>query len=385
MSKGFYLEKKKKVFVGMSGGVDSSVAALLLKRQGFDVTGVFIRSFNIDGCAEADAFDARRVAEQIGVPFYIINLEEEYKRLVVDYMVREYGRGRTPNPDVMCNREIKFGLFYERAMEMGADYVATGHYAKIKKSKIKNQNDNLKLRTEYSLQRARDENKDQTYFLWGIQKERLERCLFPIGDYSKSEVRKMALEAGLLTANKKDSQGICFLGDVSMIDFLKDYLPQKEGRVVTMSGALIGRHNGAHFYTIGQRHGLALGKKNKELGIRNNEKTRAHYVARKDLATNTVVVAEGSDHEALYKKEVVLKGLNFLTPEFLTQKSGSEISLLSRIRYRQPLSRAVLSFGFRGECRLVFNVPQKYVASGQSAVFYDNDGCVLGGGIIDCA
>jgi len=239
-----------KVFVGMSGGVDSSVAALLLRDQGHDVVGVFMRCYNIDGCAETDAEDARRVAEHLKIPFYVWDFEEEYKKRVVEYMVDGYRSGITPNPDVMCNREIKFGLFLERALAAGADYVATGHYVRIEKQAGANGNSG----DYFSLFTAKDANKDQSYFLWTLTQKQLKHCLFPIGDYIKPEVREIARKAGLPTAEKKDSQGICFLGNISMDDFLKQYIPEKRGSLVTTSGENIGEHYGAEFYTIGQRH-----------------------------------------------------------------------------------------------------------------------------------
>lgn len=351
---------KKKVFVGMSGGVDSSVAALLLKKQGYDVTGVFMRCYNIDGCAERDAEDARRVAEHIGVPFYIFDFEEEYKRRVVEYMVEGYRAGLTPNPDVMCNREIKFGLFFKKAMALGADFVATGHYVCVKK-----------IGKEYALFAGRDPNKDQSYFLWTLTQKELSRTLFPVGDLLKPEVRAIAKRAGLPTAEKKDSQGICFLGDVSLMDFLKGYLPGKKGDVFNIEGEKIGEHEGAHFYTIGQRHiGVQLKTKTPKL----KTDSKPHYVALKDVATNTVVVAEGSDHPSLYRKEFMLADVNFIG-------AVPALRVFARVRYRQPVSPAMLSHD--GEkYTLTFAEPQKFVAPGQSAVIYSDQGELLGGGII---
>jgi tRNA-specific 2-thiouridylase len=373
---------KKKVFVGMSGGVDSSVAALLLKKQGYDVTGVFMRCYNIDGCAERDAEDARRVAEHLGIPFYLFDFEEEYKKRVVAYMVEGYRAGLTPNPDVMCNREIKFGLFFKKAMALGADYVATGHYARVKK-----------VGKEYALFTGKDSNKDQSYFLWTLTQKELSHTLFPVGDLLKPAVRALAKKAGLPTAEKKDSQGICFLGDVSLMDFLKEYLPSKKGAVFNIEGEKIGEHEGAHFYTIGQRH----------IGVTPHIKggaTARHYVALKDVATNTVVVAEGSDHPALYKKELMLADVNFIIP--LNQRTSANVfakaktwasprrqperkhwtmSVLARVRYRQPLAPAMLAKRERHYV-LTFDTPQKFVASGQSAVMYSKQGELLGGGII---
>lgn len=387
-------DKKQKVFVAMSGGVDSSVAALLLRDAGYDVTGVFMRCYNIDGCAERDAVDARRVAASLGIPFYVFDFEEEYKRRVVEYMVEGYRKGITPNPDVMCNKEIKFGLFLKKALSLGADYVATGHYVRFGYSASRKQhnflparkfaslsprNSSLRSETELSGLRdvpqgrissplslfvAKDENKDQSYFLWTLTQEQLKHCLFPIGDYVKSEVREMARKAGLPTAKKKDSQGICFLGKVSLRDFLKNYIPVEKGRVLTMAGEKVGEHEGAEFYTIGQRH-VGVG------GL-----VKPHYVVAKDVKTNTIVVAEGSDNPALYSKEVKISNLNFINPDF---KEGE---ILARVRYRQPLFGAKLRKLSSTIYNLKFDRPVKFVAPGQSAVFYSKEGEMLGGGII---
>ncbi len=349
----------KKVFVGMSGGVDSSVAALRLKKKGYDVTGVFMRCYNIDGCAERDAEDARRVAEHIGIPFYVFDFEEEYKKRVVAYMVEGYRAGLTPNPDVMCNREIKFGLFFKKAMALGADYVATGHYARVKK-----------VGSEYTLFAGNDPNKDQSYFLWTLTQKELARTLFPVGDLLKSEVRAIAKKAGLPTAEKKDSQGICFLGDVSLMDFLAKYLPHERGAVFNIEGEKIGEHEGAHFYTIGQRHiGVAVSTK--------GGATKRHYVVKKDVATNMVIVAEGAEHPALYRGKLVLTDMNFIRPVALSKP----LMVFARVRYRQPLSPATLSRDEK-HYTLTFTERQKFVAPGQSAVFYTERGEMLGGGVI---
>ncbi len=361
----------------MSGGVDSSVTALLLKNQGYNVVGVFMRCYNLDGCAERDAEDARRVAEHIGIPFYVWDFEEEYKQRVVEYMIDGYRAGITPNPDVMCNREIKFGLFLEKALAAGADFVATGHYVKIKNS-LKGGVASAKLFA------ARDKNKDQSYFLWTLTQQQLQHCLFPIGNYLKPEVRRIAARAGLPTATKKDSQGICFLGDISVVDFLKQYIPEKRGALVTTTGERIGEHFGAEFYTIGQRHIDADFKFPKTGGERHNREP--FYVASKDAATNTVVVAEGDENEALYRQEVELTQVNFLADDGNKKKnviSEKPTAVFARIRYRQPLAQAKLSQSSEGNAaHLEFVRPQKFVASGQSAVWYSKTGEMLGGGVI---
>lgn len=363
----------------MSGGVDSSVATYLLKKQGYNVVGVFMRCYNLDGCAERDAEDARRVAEHVNIPFYVLNLEKEYKKKVVDYMVDSYKKGLTPNPDVMCNQEIKFGLFLDAVLKLGADYMATGHYVRIKKNA-----------SYFSLYAAKDQNKDQSYFLWTLAQHQLKHCLFPIGDYKKSEIREIARKAKLPTAEKKDSQGVCFLGDVNVKEFLKTRIPEKKGKIVNEKNQTIGKHEGAYFYTIGQRHGLYLGKKNHELGIRGKHETHPHYIAAKNIKTNTLVVAEGKNNPLLYKKEMEITNVNFIPPlssEILSasRRTRFEIPVFARIRYRQPLTRAILSrlrTNNLNNYQLTFKEPQKFIAPGQSTVLYTETGELLGGGVI---
>ncbi len=365
---------KKTVFVGMSGGVDSSVAALLLKHRGHNVIGVFMRCYNIDGCAERDAEDARRVAEHIGVPFYVWDFEKEYKERVVRYMIEGYRSGITPNPDVMCNREIKFGIFLEKALAMGADYVATGHYVKIEKMK----------NGAAALFAADDPNKDQSYFLWTLTQAQLTHCLFPIGDYMKPKVREIARAAGLPTAEKKDSQGICFLGKFSLDDFLREHIPSKRGALVTTAGEKIGEHFGAEFYTIGQRH-IDADFKFPKTGVGSGAAAAARkpfYVAAKNAATNTVVLAEGGENEALFRKEIEIASVNFINKDTQASLRKDKKEVFARVRYRQPISKAVLSLLHNGNYKLVFAKPQKFVAEGQSVVFYHANGEMLGGGTI---
>ncbi len=368
---------RRKVFVAMSGGVDSSVAALLLKKLGCDVSGVFMRCYNADGCAERDAEDARRVAEKLGIPFYVWDFEQEYKARVVEYMIDGYAKGITPNPDVMCNREIKFGIFYDRAMELGADYVATGHYVRVVRD-VRRSNRTPDTRSDRApniprLYQAKDSNKDQSYFLWTLARNKLARCLFPIGEYLKPEVRAIARRAGLPTAEKKDSQGICFLGRVAIADFVGQYIPEKRGMVVSTAGEEIGEHAGAHLYTIGQRQGIG--------NIKHQKGNRVHvpvYVAEKHIEANTIVVAQGPDHPALYRAEIELADVNLIG-----EMGGfsPEAPVLARVRYRQPLAKARVEKHTSG-IRIVFDEPQKFVAPGQSAVFYSESGELLGGGVI---
>lgn len=402
---------KRKVFVGLSGGVDSSVAAYLSQKQGYDVTGVFIRSFNVDGCAERDVEDARRAAAHLGIPFYVFDFEKEYKKEVVEYMVNGYRNGLTPNPDVMCNKEIKFGLFLDKALEMGADYIATGHYVRFLCSPSTPAHQGVSGATpksypssqgcQTSLLQARDLNKDQSYFLWTLTQEQLKHCLFPIGDYVKPEVREIARKAGLPTAEKKDSQGICFLGEVALDEFLKDYIKPKKGPVVDTKGRKIGEHEGIFFYTIGQRHGLGLGG------------GEPYYISDKILETNTLVVAQGSDNPALFKKEIEIADVHFINPNNPLEAtsnisakaktwasprrqpeqgywiSPNKLRVMARVRYRQPLIPATLIEEGNGKYKLVFKRPVKFVAPGQSAVFYEagflaglRGRRMLGGGII---
>lgn len=362
--------RKQKVFVMMSGGVDSSVAAFLLQQeQRYDVVGVFIRGYNVDGCQDRESEDARRVAECLHIPFYVIDLEEEYKQFVVEYLVEGYRRGITPNPDVMCNKEIKFGAFLRKAVEMGADFVATGHYVRGMRYEIRDMSGDAK--TVYALQQGIDGNKDQSYFLWTLTQEQLKHCLFPIGAYTKPEIRAIAAQAGLSTAHKKDSQGICFLGKISLREFLEQYLPKKKGDIITIDGVKVGEHDGAWFYTIGQRHGLHVGG------------GPAYFVVRKDVVNNIVTVSHDDRLLERAYHAVDLIDINIMGTYLVTDFES--IPAMVRIRYRQPLFPAVLiveSHANKKTYRLEFNEPQKFVALGQSAVFYDSEGTVVGGGIM---
>jgi len=370
-------KKTKKVFVAMSGGVDSSVAAALLKNKGYDITGVFVRGWQPEGmiCGwKEERRDAMRVAAKLDIPFLTFDFSKEYKKNVVEYMKKEYKEGRTPNPDVMCNKYIKFGLFLDKALKMGADCIATGHYIRLRqKSQIfplkavanpKSQKiENCKLEI------ARDRAKDQSYFLWTLTQKQLKYCLFPIGDYTKPEVRQLARKFGLPTAEKKDSQGLCFVGNIDFALFLRKILPKKEGEIRNSEGKIIGKHDGAHFYTIGQRHGLKI-------------PGGPYFVVAKDLKNNVLIVAKTEEEKNFYKNEVIIKETNWISghvPDFSKRYSG-------RIRYRQPLQPCRIANlksqipNFKS-IKVIFEKPQRAVTPGQSLVLYKGNE-MLGGGII---
>ena len=354
------MKSKGKVFVGMSGGVDSSVSAALLKNDGYDVTGVFIKVWQPEGmpCTWKDERrDAMRVAALLGIPFMTLDLEAPYKKEVVDYMIDEYKKGRTPNPDVMCNKEIKFGSFLKKAIEMGADYVATGHYAQ-KDGEI--------------LKQSKDKEKDQTYFLWTLKKEQLKKILFPIGHMTKPQVRNLAKKFNLPTSDKKDSQGLCFIGKVDMKDFLKMFIKEKPGKVLSTTGEEIGRHDGATFYTVGQRHGFIITKKTTD--------DIPYYIIKKDVKDNTLVVSnEKKDYEIVTEqspKEFVLHEFN---DNSSSVKFGKKYQ--ARIRYRQPLQLCQIEKTLKGEIKIIFDEPQEAPAKGQSVVIYNKELC-LGGGVL---
>ena len=341
-----------------------------------------MRCYNLDGCQAGDQADARKVAARLDIPFYVFDFEDEYKRRVVDYMVRGYAKGETPNPDVMCNKEIKFGLFWARARSLGADFMATGHYVRKTESRIKNPAsarapaDRQELKNS-ALCRARDESKDQSYFLWTLKQSDLRHCLFPVGDYLKSEVREVARRAGLPTADKKDSQGICFLGKFSLADFLRERIPARAGDVLDETGRVIGQHDGVQFYTIGQRH---IRIRNQELGIRGRGDVRPHYIAEKDLRNNTIMVVEGAGNPKLYALEFTLREVSFISPALRECRNRR---VYVSVRYRiEPQPAKIMNAGGR-KWRVRFEKPQKAVAVGQSAVFYSESGEILGGGVVN--
>ncbi|GBF12133.1 tRNA 2-thiouridine(34) synthase MnmA [Tepidibacillus infernus] len=352
-----------KVIMGMSGGVDSSVAALLLKQQGYDVIGIFMKNWDstdeLGYCtAEEDFEDVARVATQIGIPYYTVNFEKEYSEKVFAYFLDEYKKGRTPNPDVMCNREIKFGEFLEKALELEADYIATGHYARVDY-----------IDGEHKLLRAADQRKDQTYFLNALNQYQLSKTMFPLGHLTKQEVRKIAEEAGLATAKKKDSTGICFIGERDFNEFLGRYLPAQPGEIRSLDGELKGRHHGLMYYTLGQRKGLGIG------GSGTGE---PWFVAEKDLEHNILYVVQGENHPSLFSKGLFATDVNWISK----QKPEQEFKCTAKFRYRQPDQGVRVRIQTDKTCEVIFDDPQKAITPGQAVVFYDGEVC-LGGGTID--
>lgn len=363
-----------KVFIGLSGGVDSSVSAALLKKAGYAVTGVFIKVWQPDffECAwKDDRLDAKRVCAKLGIPFIELNLEKEYKKEVVDYMIREYKAGRTPNPDVMCNSHIKFGAFYDWGRKHGADYIATGHYARVQAiTKL--------AATNYKLLTGLDANKDQSYFLWQLRQEQLSHILFPVGGMKKSEVRKLAKKFGLITAEKKDSQGLCFVGKVDIKEFLSHFIKPKKGKVLDEEGKVIGEHGGAAFFTLGERHGFTA---DADFGA----SMKARYVVAKDIKKNTLTVSpDPKISVADGSKNVFEVG----EMNWIGDAPAAGASPYARLRYRQPLQAARIignhpqKSGLSSEQISVrFTQAQSGGAPGQSIVFYDGERC-LGGGVI---
>ena len=345
----------KKVFVGLSGGVDSAVSAALLKERGFDVTGVFIKVWQPDflPCTwREERRDAMKVAIALNIPFLFFDFSDEYKKGVVDKAIAEYKLGLTPNPDVLCNKEIKFGSFWKKAKDMGADFIATGHYAKVEGGK---------------LFEGRDKGKDQSYFLWTIPKEDFSHILFPVGDLEKSEVRRLARKFDLPVSEKKDSQGICFVGEVEMSEFLSHFISAKPGKVFDSKGEVVGRHKGAVFYTIGERRGFQITKKKPEDG--------AFYIVAKDMEANTLTVSNREQEIiSLSPKSVSVGNLNLIT-------ELDSRHLTARIRYRgEKVPVTLKKSGEKLEVK--FEKPMKGLSLGQSIVFYQNEEC-LGGGVME--
>lgn len=390
---------KKRVVVGLSGGVDSSVAAYLLKEQGYEVIGMFMKNWHDDTVTISnecpwldDSNDANIVAQHLGIPFQAIDLSKEYKERIVDYMFAEYQAGRTPNPDVLCNREIKFDVFLQAALKLGADFVATGHYCR------KGETTGADGAVKYQLLAGKDPNKDQSYFLCQLTQEQLSRALFPIGELLKPQVRDIARQAGLATAEKKDSQGLCFVGKVHLPDFLQQRLASKKGNVIEVSahssvfqnewadndlahmaepysltpesGVVVGEHQGAHFYTIGQRRGLNLGGFEKPL-----------FVIGTDTSHNVIYTGMGEDHPGLYRKGLFMPSseVHWIRPD-LKLAEGHSRNYRARIRYRQPLEACTLYQRPEG-LYIIFDRPQRGVTPGQFAAWYDGEE-LIGSGTI---
>jgi tRNA-specific 2-thiouridylase len=353
-----------RIVVGLSGGVDSAVAAHLLLEQGYDVSGVFMKNWDEDDEADqcpaaADLADARHIAALLGIALQTVSFSAEYWNRVFTHFLREYEAGRTPSPDIVCNREIKFRAFLDHATGLGADFIATGHYARIRREPV------------VQLLRGVDEHKDQTYFLHTLTREQLARSLFPLGDMYKRDVRKLAARIGLSVHDKKDSTGICFIGERRFSEFLARYVKKRPGEIRTLDGEVIGEHEGVMFYTIGQRQGLGIGGRREAGG-------EPWYVADKDVTANVLYVVQGGDHPALFKKGLQASQLHWI------DHSGPELpyGCHARIRHQQPLQACTITALRDGHCTVNFDAAQRAVAAGQSVVFYAGETC-LGGGIIE--
>ncbi|MFH1426637.1 MAG: tRNA 2-thiouridine(34) synthase MnmA [Candidatus Kerfeldbacteria bacterium] len=351
----------KQVIIGMSGGVDSSVAAFLLKEQGWDVTGVFMKNWedehsdtyrheHTSGCIwEKDFEDVRRVCDQLEIPYQTFNFTREYRELVFSLFLKELEQGRTPNPDIACNQEIKFNLFAKKALALeGIDAIATGHYARI---------------NEGALCRPKDDNKDQTYFLYRVPPDILNSVIFPLEDLTKDEVRTIAKKQNFPNADKKDSTGICFIGDIDYNAFIKEYIPENPGLIVSTGGKTLGEHKGLHFFTIGQRRGIDIGG------------TGPYYVVEKRIDTDELVVTNDKDDARLYQRSCIVEDLHHLTNEPFPEQCQVQV------RYRQKAVDSVVTQIDEKKIEITFDQPVRAITPGQSAVLYDND-CVIGGGVI---
>jgi len=386
----------KKVFVGLSGGVDSSVSAYILKKEGYDVTGVFIKVWQpsfLPCTWREDRLDAMRVAAKLNIPFITLDLEKEYKKEVIDYMIKEYKEGRTPNPDVFCNKEVKFGAFLKWALKEGADFVATGHYAQKKLLAFPPRLDVSRHASvakwvgeagRFQLLAGKDQTKDQSYFLWTLTEDQLKHIIFPIGHLKKTAVRKIAKQEGLMTADKKDSQGLCFISNVDMKQFLKHFIKAEKGRVFDEGGNIIGEHSGAVLYTLGERHDFVITKK--------TPNDKPYFVIKKDLKRNSITVSDKAKEFTLYKNETAISELNIrqvdssLKPTLLDTEClikwhvDVPKNVSARLRHLGKLVSCTFTLKEKNMGIAKFESPQ-LLTPGQSIVFYDKDIC-LGGGII---
>lgn len=382
-------KSKTKVFVALSGGVDSAVSAALLKKEGYDVTGIYMKNWSGDDYGiqadcpwEVDQADAEAVCKHLGIPFRSFNFEKQYREEVVEYFFSEFEKGRTPNPDVMCNKEIKFKLFLDKAIEEGADLIATGHYARkvtgISEEGDKEGKGNVKEINH--LFTGNDDVKNQVYFLYNITQEQLSRTLFPVGEYPKSKVRELAKEFNLPNANKPDSQGICFIGEINVVEFLMARLPKKPGDIIDIdNGQKVGEHQGSYFYTIGQRKGLGIGGAGDPF-----------YVCDKDTEKNIVYVCHSSRHPKLFKEEVLLENIHWIAN---VPKDYNNLQAVIRYQQKPQSGRLVIEDKVTTQIedakenidakviKFIFNTPQRAVTSGQSLVIFDSEEC-LGGGVI---
>lgn len=356
---------KTKVIAGMSGGVDSSVAAWLLQQQGYEVEGLFMKNWEQDDrngyCAAAqDLADAQAVCDQLGIPLHSVNFSKEYWNQVFTHFLHEYENGRTPNPDVLCNKEIKFKAFLNHALTLGADYIATGHYAR-----------NKIMDGKGYLYKSKDRDKDQTYFLHAVQPEALAKTLFPVGDYQKSEIRAFAEQLGLVTHNKKDSTGICFIGEKNFKNFLKEFILAKPGDIKNTNNQVIGKHDGLMYYTLGQRQGLGIG------GVKNSSDD-PWYVIEKDIPNNILWVAQGKHHPRLYNPGLICGPIHWLAD----CQDQLPLTCYAKTRYRQTEQACMVSPEDAGKHYVMFAEPQRALTPGQYIVFYEKNQC-LGGALIE--
>lgn len=354
-----------KVIIGMSGGVDSSVAAWLLREQGYQVEGLFMKNWEQDDkdgyCAAAqDLADAEAVCSQLGIPLHAVNFSKEYWQRVFSHFLTEYENARTPNPDVLCNKEIKFNAFLNHSLNLGAEFIATGHYAKVRISNGRG-----------TLHKAKDREKDQTYFLHAVEPSALAKTIFPLGDYLKTEVRTFARELGLVTHAKKDSTGICFIGEKRFKTFLNEFILARPGDIRNTSGEKLGRHDGLMFYTLGQRQGLGIG------GLQNSQED-PWYVVDKDTATNTLIAAQGNHHPMLYAQGLICGPIHWLSD----REDALPLTCYAKTRYRQAELACVISPASNNQHYVMFSAHQRAVTPGQYIVFYDKNQC-LGGATIE--